>query len=123
MKRHCVLKRCLVVDDDREWSGRAQGHLASHGFNTVQTESEDVAFEHCVSNMPDVVLIGTRRATSFIRRLRKHRSGSAPIVILCPEQSDLGSVGDAIWYGATDYMVKPYNRKIFDAKLRQTGIL
>jgi len=123
MKRHCELKRCLVVDESREWRGRAKGYLASHGFYIVQTESEDAAYAHCVSKMPDVVLIGTRCATAFIRRLRKHSAGADPIVIMCPEADDVSSVGDAIWHGATDYLVKPYNREIFDAKLRQTGIL
>lgn len=123
MKRHCELKRCLVVDESREWRGRAKGYLASHGFYIVQTESEDAAYAHCVSKMPDVVLIGTRCATDFIRRLRKHSAGADPIVIMCPEADDVSSVGDAIWHGATDYLVKPYNREIFDAKLRQTGIL
>ncbi len=123
MKRHCELKRCLVVDDNLEWRGRAQGFLASHGFYIVQIESEDAAYAHCVSKMPDVVLIGTRRATAFIRRLRKLSAGAEPIVIMCPEANDVSSVGDAIWHGATDYLVKPCNREIFDAKLRQTGIL
>ncbi len=123
MKPHCRLKHCLVVDDSHEWRGRAQGYLASHGFNIVQTESEDAAYALCISRMPDVVLIGTRRATAFIRRLRKHGTGAEPIVIMCPDANDISSVGDAIWHGATDYLVKPYNREIFDAKLRQTGIL
>ena len=123
MKRHCELTRCLVVDDSSEWRGRAQGYLASHGFNIVQADNEDQALEHCVSDMPDVVLVGTRRATAFIRRLRRHKVGSDAVVIMCPDAKDIGSVGDAIWHGATDYLVKPCNREIFDAKLRQTGIL
>ena len=63
------------------------------------------------------------RAAAFIRQLRKHSSRSDAIVIMCPDADDIGSVGDAIWNGASDYLVKPYNRNIFDAKLRQTGIL
>ncbi len=123
MKRHCQLTRCLVVEDSSEWRGRAQGYLASHGFDIVQADCEDAAYAHCVSEMPDVVLVGTRRATAFIRQLRRHSAGSEAIVIMCPDADDVSSVGDAIWHGATDYLVKPYNRKIFDAKLRQTGIL
>ena len=123
MKRHCELTRCLVVDESTEWRGRAQGYLASHGFNIIQAETEDAALAQCVSEMPDVVLVGTRRAATFIRRLRRHRAASDAVVIMCPNADDIGSVGDAIWHGATDYLVKPCNREIFDAKLRQTGIL
>ena len=123
MKRHCELTRCMVVDDNSEWRGRAHGYLARHGFDIVQAETEDAAFAQCISAMPDVVLVGTRRAAAFIRQLRKHSSRSDAIVIMCPDADDIGSVGDAIWNGASDYLVKPYNRNIFDAKLRQTGIL
>jgi PleD family two-component response regulator len=123
MKRHCELTRCLVVDDSTEWRGRAQGYLASHGFDIIQAETEDAAFAQCVSDMPDVVLVGTRRATDFIRQLRRHSAGSDAVVIMCPDAGDVSAVGDAIWHGATDYLVKTCNREIFDAKLRQTGIL
>ena len=123
MKRHCELTRCLIVDDSTEWRGRANRYLASHGFNITQAESEDAALEQCVSDMPDVVLVGTRRPAAFIRRLRRQTAGSDAVVIMCPDADHIGSVGDAIWHGATDYLVKPCNREIFDAKLRQTGIL
>jgi len=123
MKQHCEMTRCLIVDENTEWRGKAQGYLALHGIDTVEAENEHIAYERFVSVLPDVVLVGTRGAGEFIRQLRSHSAGADAIVIMCPDAADLDAVGKAIWDGASDYLVKPYSQEIFDAKLRQTGIL
>jgi DNA-binding response OmpR family regulator len=117
------MTRCLIVDENREWRGRTRGYLANHGFETIEADNNDAAFERFVSDAPDVVVVGSSRASEFIRQLFRHSEGSEPIVLLCPEQADIASVGNAIWSGASDYLVKPYSQEMFDAKLRQTGIL
>ena len=116
------MTRCLIVDEDREWQNQVLAYCAGLGLEFVATACEEDAIQHCASGMPDVVLVGTRQAAGFIRQLRR-LGGNEPIVIHCPEQGDSQAVSEAIWHGASDYLLKPCSRELFDAKLRQSGVL
>jgi two-component system chemotaxis response regulator CheY len=116
------MTRCLIVDEDREWQDQVLSYCAGLGLEFVATACEEDAIRHCASEMPDVVLVGTRQAAGFIRQLRR-LGGGEPIVIHCPQKGDSRAVSEAIWNGASDYLLKPCSRELFDAKLRQSGVL
>ncbi len=115
--------RCLIVDENQQWRHQTHAYLRQRGIEAVEADNEDLALRRFVLEKPGVVLIGTPRASRFIRRLRRCGEGKDAIVILCPESGDVAEVGEAIWHGATDYIAKPFNSQVFDNKLRQTGIL
>jgi two-component system chemotaxis response regulator CheY len=123
MKCFDKMKTCLIVDQDAEWCGRAKDYLASHGIETHMAIDEEEAFRRCRDEMPRLVLLSCARPTAFLKTLRRQSGGEDAIVILCGEPGDTETVADAIWHGASDYLVKPYNRELLNAKLRQTGIL
>ena len=122
MSGHFDMTRCLIVDEDRDWQDQVVAYCAGLGFDFIATTCEEDAIRHCAADMPDVVLVGTRRAPDFIRQLRR-LGGKEPIVFHCADEADSGSVSKAIWNGATDYMIKPCSREFFDNKLRQSGVL
>ena len=116
------MTRCLIVDEDRDWQDQVLAYCAGLGLDFVAAASEEEAIQHCACDMPDVVLVGTQHAAGFIRQLRR-LGGAEPIVIHCPERGDPSAVTEAIWHGASDYLLKPCSREVFDAKLRQSGVL
>ena len=116
------MTRCLIVDEDRDWQDQVLAYCAGLGIDFVATSCEEDAIQHCAAEMPDVVLVGTPRAPDFIRQLRR-LGGKEPIVIHCTGRDDAKTVTQAIWNGASDYMIKPCSREIFGTKLRQSGLL
>ncbi|MGB7204073.1 MAG: response regulator [Anderseniella sp.] len=123
MERYCEMKRCLIVDEDRDWRGQVQDYLSSRGFEIQEADNVTTAYEKYICGRPDMIFVGTPDPSDFVRQLMRNVEGVDPIVILCPDPADIGSLGKAIWNGATDYMIKPYSQDILDAKLRQTGML
>ena len=122
MSGYVDMTRCLIVDEDRDWQDRILAYCAGLGIDFIATACEEEAMQQCAAEMPDVVLVGTRRAPDFIRQLRR-LAGKEPIVIHCPDRADADTVSKAIWNGASDYLFKPCSREIFGTKLRQSGVL
>ena len=123
MERYCDMTRCMIIDDDSNLREEVCNYLSEYGFDAVSADDEAQALADCHRQMPDFVMVGTTGAADFVARLRNSEGGDSPIVIVLPETADVSRVGQAIWSGATDYLVKPFGREVLHAKLRQTGLL
>jgi two-component system chemotaxis response regulator CheY len=117
------MKTCLIVDNDAEWQSRVSDFLSGHGIRTTQVANDQEAFDRCSEEMPELVLLSSQRPGAFIRSLRRRAGGCEPIIIVCEDSGNPGAVIEAIWHGASDYLVKPCSRELLDAKLHQTGLL
>jgi two-component system chemotaxis response regulator CheY len=59
----------------------------------------------------------------FLRTLRRQNTGTAPIVVFCTTENDVGHITEALNAGANEYIMKPFDREILEAKLAQVGLL
>jgi len=59
----------------------------------------------------------------FLRELRQFPGGDAPIVVFCTTENDLDHIQEAILAGANEYIMKPFDTEILQAKFAQVGLL
>lgn len=121
------MKNCLVVDDSpviRKVAHRILDHL---GFTTSEAENGAEALQHCRLSMPDLILLDWNMpemdGIAFLVALRKEPNGSDPVVIFCTTENDIEHITRAISAGANEYIMKPFDKEIVEAKLHEVGLL
>jgi two-component system chemotaxis response regulator CheY len=121
------VKHCLVVDDSRVIRKVACRILETLQFATEEAEDGAAALDACRSRMPDVILLDWQMphmtGIEFLRSLRRQNDGTSPIVVFCTTENDVGHITEALNAGANEYIMKPYDREILEAKLAQVGLL
>ena len=77
--------------------------------------------------MPDAVLLDwampVMDGVEFVRRLRQEPGGEGPIVVFCSGENDPERIGFALDAGADEYIMKPFDGDIVEAKFSQAGLL
>jgi two-component system chemotaxis response regulator CheY len=59
----------------------------------------------------------------FLRSLRKLTGGNKPQVIFCTTENDVAHIAKALHAGADEYIMKPFDKDILIAKLKEVGLL
>jgi two-component system chemotaxis response regulator CheY len=59
----------------------------------------------------------------FLRSLRKSEGGQTPVVVFCTTENDMSHIREAIEAGANEYIMKPFDREIIEAKFSQVGLI
>jgi len=121
------MKTCLVVDDSRVIRKIACAILKELSFNTEEAENGAAALSACRRKMPDIILLDwqmpSMSGVEFLRALRSETSGQHPIVVFCTTENDVANISEAINAGADEYIMKPYDRGILEAKLAEVGLV
>lgn len=121
------MTQCLIVDASPGERRHLARLMSRYGFDLAASANPEDALDHCRRTAPDVILLADRPgefdAVRFIRRLRKLAIERQPIVFVCAEEGDAENIGRAIWAGATDCLVKPFDAALLDDKLRMTGLV
>jgi two-component system chemotaxis response regulator CheY len=119
------MKQCLMVEASPDDRRRLEPLLAQYGFSVEAADTAEEALEQCRRFPPQLMLIpdrpGSMDSVSFIQRLRRLAGRRAPIVLLFGEAGDPVEIGRAIWEGASECLMKPFDPEILDLKLRQAG--
>ena len=121
------MKHSLVVDDSRVIRKVACAILQELEFETAEAEDGAGALAACRAQMPELVLldwsIPNSNVFEFLRSLRREQGGAHPIVVFCTTENDVGRITEAMLAGASDYMLKPYDRQSITEKLTQVGLI
>jgi two-component system, chemotaxis family, chemotaxis protein CheY len=121
------VKHCLVVDDSRVIRKVACRILESLKFETQEAEDGAAALDACRSRMPDVILLDWQMPSmtgiEFLRNLRREQDGENPVVVFCTTENDVGHISEALNAGANEYIMKPFDREILEAKLAAVGLI
>jgi len=120
-------RTCLVVDDSRVVRKVARRILEANGFNVAEAADGREALETCRQTMPDCVLLDWNMPVvdgiSFLRFLRAEFGPDKPPVVFCTTENDMGHIETAIWSGAQEYIMKPFDEEILISKFAQVGLL
>ena len=85
------------------------------------------ALDQCRMQMPDAVLLDWNMPVmdgiAFLVALRKEQGGNAPKVIFCTTENDVEHITRAISAGANEYIMKPFDRDIIEAKFHEVGLI
>jgi len=121
------MKSCLVVDDSKVIRKVARRILEELSFDIVEAEDGQQALNRCEEKMPDVVLLDWNMPVmdglSFLRRLRGTSGGDQPVVVFCTTENDIAHIRAALEAGANEYIMKPFDRDIIEAKFTQVGLM
>jgi two-component system chemotaxis response regulator CheY len=55
--------------------------------------------------------------------LRSERDGDRPVVVFCTTENDVAHITEALSAGADEYIMKPFDRGIVEAKFAEVGLV
>jgi two-component system chemotaxis response regulator CheY len=121
------VKTCLVVDDSRVIRKVARRVLEDIGFEIAEAADGMEALAWCRAAMPDAILLDwnmpVMNGLDFLLQLRREPGGQAPVVVFCTVENSLDRIRLALDSGATEYIMKPFDGGILEAKFAAAGLL
>jgi len=121
------MKSCLIVDDSKVIRMVARKILQELAFGTEEAADGMQALDACKKSMPDAILLDwnmpVMNGIEFLRELRILEGGDRPIVVFCTTENDIEHIQEAIGAGANEYIMKPFDSEIIQAKFSQVGLL
>ncbi|TCT13386.1 response regulator receiver protein [Tepidamorphus gemmatus] len=121
------MKQCLVVDDSSVIRKVARRILEDMGFAVGEAEDGAVAMEACRRHMPEAILLDWNMPVmdgfEFLSKLRQMPGGDQPKVVFCTTENDIAQIAKALKAGANEYIMKPFDRDIVEAKFIEAGLI
>ena len=121
------MKTCLVVDDSSVIRKVARRILEGLHFQIAEAEDGEAAIEACREQLPDAILLDWNMPKmdgyDFLRVLRRMPGGDKPKVVFCTTENDVAHIARALHAGANEYIMKPFDRDIVEAKFQEVGLI
>lgn len=121
------MKTCLVVDDSSVIRKVARRILEGFDFTIVEAEDGQKALEHCQRELPDAVLLDwnmpVMNGFDFMKAMRRLPGGDRPKIVFCTTENDVGHIARALQAGADEYIMKPFDKDIVEAKFHEVGLI
>ena len=106
------------------WRGRI---LEGLDFKITEAEDGQQALEQCRAALPDAVLLDWNMPVmdgyDFLKALRRLPGGDGPKVVFCTTENDVAHIARALSAGANEYIMKPFDREIVEAKFQEVGLM
>ena len=121
------MKLFLIVDDSKVIRMVARRILEELKFEISEAGDGRDALASCQKKMPEGILLDwnmpVMNGLDFLKELRKLPDGDRPLVLFCTTENDISKIQTAIEAGANEYIMKPFDSEILQAKLAQVGLL
>src|SRR4051794_20426279 len=119
--------RILVVDDHRPNVTLLARHLQGQGYDVATADNGPEALEVIAAGRPDIVLLDIAMpgmsGLDVLRRLRAEPATADLPVILVSGRDTTEDVVEGLRLGAYDYVTKPINLPILEARLETRAAL
>ena len=119
------MSQVLIVDDSPVVRKIARRILEGMGLRTSEATDGGQALATCAFAMPDAVFFDSNvpvlDSQEFLRRLRRMPGGDRPKVVLCASEYDVAQIARAMHAGANDFIMKPFDRDLLEAKFVGVG--
>ena len=120
------MKSCLIVDDSSVIRKVARRILEDMEFDVLEAEDGQQALLTCKSEMPGSILLDWNMPVmdglEFLTALRKLDGGDQPKVVFCTTENDVAHIARAMKAGANEFIMKPFDREIVEAKFQEVGL-
>ena len=121
------MKTCLVVDDSSVIRKVARRILEGLDFQITEAEDGQQALAQCQRQLPDAVLLDWNMPVmdgyEFLKALRRMPGGDLPKVVFCTTENDVAHIARALHAGANEYIMKPFDKEIVEAKFQEVGLI
>ena len=121
------MKTCLVVDDSSVIRKVARRILEGLDFQIIEAEDGEKALEVCKRGLPDAILLDWNMPNmdglAFLREMRRLPGGHRPKVVFCTTENDVAHIARALHAGANEYIMKPFDKEIVEAKFQEVGLI
>ena len=121
------MKSCLIVDDSRVVRKVARKIFEDLHFTCEEAEDGKMALDACGKMMPEFILLDwnmpVMTGIEFLRHLRQEPGGDRPTVVFCTVENDIERIREALDCGANEYIMKPFDKDIVEAKFVEVGLI
>jgi len=122
-----MMKTRLIVDDSSIIRKVARRILEDLEFQISEAENGEDAVATCRRELPDAILLDWNMPKmdgyDFLRALRGLPGGDRPKVVFCTTENDVAHIARALQAGANEYIMKPFDRGIVQAKFQEIGLI
>jgi PleD family two-component response regulator len=119
------MRQCLVIGSNDEDRQKLVRLIMAYGFELAIAEDAEQAMAISRTRPADLVvmpeMIDGIDSFDLIRHLHRAEADKAPKVLVYADRPEAGIIGRAIWGGASECFVKPFDASIIELKLRQVG--
>jgi two-component system, chemotaxis family, chemotaxis protein CheY len=121
------MKTCLVVDDSSVIRKVARRILEGLDFEIMEAEDGEQALDVCRRQLPEAILLDWNMPKldgyEFLRMLRNLPGGDMPKVVFCTTENNVAHIARALHAGANEYIMKPFDKEIVEAKFQEVGLI
>ena len=121
------MQRCLIIDDSPVIRRVARNIVAELGYVVQEAEHGRQAFELCCIDMPSLILLDWQLPVmgpyEFLKALRSFGPREWPYIVYCTTEFDFIDIQRARAAGASDTLMKPFDRGTLTAKLERVSYL
>lgn len=121
------MKTCLIVDDSSVIRKVARRILEDMEFAVEEAGDGEEALAKCREAMPDSIFLDWNMPVmdglEFLKELRSSEGGESPKVVFCTTENDVAHIAKAMRAGANEYIMKPFDREIVEAKFAEVGLI
>ncbi len=120
------MKQVLVVDDSPVIRKIARRILEGMHLRTSEAADGRQALAACSFLMPDAIFVDSSMPVldgyEFLRELRRMPGGDKPKIVFCTSEHDVSQIARAMHAGADDFIMKPFDRELVQAKFESLGV-
>lgn len=120
------MTHCMVIDDSSIIRKVVRRILEELRFEISEAEGAAAALEKCRNAMPDAILLDANMpdmsGLDFLQALRQLVGGQNPVVLYCSTENDVPGITEAIEAGASEFMLKPFDRDTLVEKFAELGM-
>ena len=121
------MKTCMIVDDSSVIRKVARRILEGLEFQVSEAEDGEQALQLCRGQLPNAILLDWNMPKmdgyEFLRALRRMPGGDGPKVVFCTTENDVAHIARALHAGANEYIMKPFDKDIVEAKFQEVGLI
>lgn len=124
MSHHTGLieKHCLIIDDSPVIRKVARLIVEQMHYVTIEAETAEKALEFCDKGIPELILLDWHlpgmSSHDFLSELAPKLGHIRPVIIYCTTELERGDITVAFATGATDYILKPFDRESLREKIQ-----
>ena len=121
------MRQVLIIDDSSTARMYYRDILEGAGLAVDEAINGFEGLEKAMNQSVDLILVDVNMPKmdgyEFLRVLRRLPGGDRPKVVFCTTENDVAHIARALHAGANEYIMKPFDKDIVEAKFQEVGLI